>query len=201
MSDAPIQVDLLPIVRREDIAGDLLARIPSDLRLMPRWQAYVAAWGAELQELEDAAFLMVADGRIDTAQGVLLDRMGAYVDEQRLGLEDSAYRRFIKARIRVNGSDGGHAVLGDVLTLLTQPISITLMDAYPAGVTGYVFVTALFDDAQAARIGAMARRAVSEGVALGLVASRPDGLILSSVSEGAAGLAALNGPGLAQRLD
>lgn len=58
------------------------------------------AAGAALQISEDDIFDLLSGIHIDDAAGAMLDRWGAVVGEPRLGLIDTVYRGFIKAKIR-----------------------------------------------------------------------------------------------------
>lgn len=62
--------------------------------------AFVQAAGAALQIAEDDIFDLLSGIHIDDASGAMLDRWGTVVGEPRLGLIDTAYRGFIKAKIR-----------------------------------------------------------------------------------------------------
>ncbi len=59
-----------------------------------------------IQELEDEAQKVLLQRTLDNAVGFLLDGIGKLVGQQRLGLDDETYRRYIRARIVANNSDG-----------------------------------------------------------------------------------------------
>ena len=74
--------------------------------------------GASVQEVEDAFFDLVDQLAISNATGVWLDRLGAIVGEARAGeASDILYRRYVRARVKANRSNG---TLEDVLGVLVE---------------------------------------------------------------------------------
>lgn len=61
---------------------------------------------APAQAIEDTAQQMLTERYVDTAVGAQLDIIGRIVGQDRDGLVDDDYRRFIRARIAANDSDG-----------------------------------------------------------------------------------------------
>lgn len=69
---------------------------------------------APAQDLENVIQQFLANRFVDTAVGAQLDIIGAIVGEDRNGLIDNDYRRYIRAKIAVNNSNG---VFEDLLTI------------------------------------------------------------------------------------
>ncbi len=61
---------------------------------------------APMQALEDCLQQMLTERSVGTAVGAQLDLVGKIVGQDRIGLDDDAYRRYIRARISANKSDG-----------------------------------------------------------------------------------------------
>lgn len=58
------------------------------------------------QDIENALQQLKAYRFVDTAEGAQLDIIGRIVGQEREGLGDDDYRRYIRARIAANNSDG-----------------------------------------------------------------------------------------------
>lgn len=107
--------------------------VPSQFRDLPRFDALWAAIGAEAQRLEDLAFGVLSGTLLDNARGHALDQWGDLVGESRGALtDDHDYRRFIRARILANRSQGRPGELAEILTLLLEPVEIRYVPLYPA---------------------------------------------------------------------
>lgn len=93
----------------------------------------------QVQDLEDALFELITERTIDAAVGVQLDILGDIVGQpDRVGLSDDDYRTIIRARIKVNRSDGKAEQLIEILVLIATalsvlPLSIEFTDYPPAG--------------------------------------------------------------------
>ncbi len=105
----------------------------------PRLASLLLIFLDQVQELEDALFQLITDRAIDAAVGVQLDILGDIVGQpERVGLSDDDYRTIIKARIKVNRSDGHAEQLIEILALVAtltgveQPAEILLLDVPPA---------------------------------------------------------------------
>lgn len=69
---------------------------------------------APAQDVENALQQMALYRFVDTAEGAQLDIIGRIVGQEREGLTDTDYRRYIRARIAANNSNG---TIEDVLTV------------------------------------------------------------------------------------
>lgn len=66
----------------------------------------VATLATPFQSLENALSQLLLERSIDTAVGAQLDVIGRIVGEVRNGLSDADYRRYCRARIKVNRAKG-----------------------------------------------------------------------------------------------
>jgi len=95
----------------EVAAGDVdhvtnaLARLVEQFKL-PTIQALAAVLVAPVQSIEDALQQLYSERGVDTALGDQLDALGGIVGQDRGGLSDDDYRRYIRARIATNKSRG-----------------------------------------------------------------------------------------------
>lgn len=108
----------------------------------PRMAALLTIFMNQVQDLEDALFELITERTVDAAIGVQLDILGAIVGQpDRAGLSDDDYRTIIKARIKVNRSDGHADQMIEILRLIASatdaetPIQIIFIDLPPAGFT------------------------------------------------------------------
>jgi hypothetical protein len=109
-----------------------LARRLTQFKRAQNWAALLSALLEEIQELEEAAVGILEARNLDDATGDHLDLWGRLVGEYRLGKTDVDYRRFIKARLLRNTSQGNPDRQIVVLDLLTNPTRIILEELYPA---------------------------------------------------------------------
>lgn len=124
------------VTRESDHAGKMLARLAEEFR-KPRIQAILTAEAAQYQAIEDALWQLLSEFGVDTAVGWALDVLGRIVGEPRQGASDADYRLRVRARIRVNRSDGTIEDVIDVVRLLIGSVLlpstvIKLTEYYPA---------------------------------------------------------------------
>ena len=134
-------------VQRElDHAGKMLARLAEEFR-KPRISAVLTGEAAQYQAIEDAYWQLLIEFGVDTATGHALDVLGRIVGEPRQGALDADYRLRVRARIRVNRSDGTIEDIIEVVRLLIGSVllpsaTIKLTEYYPAAfvlrITGLV---------------------------------------------------------------
>ena len=106
----------------DDHAGEALARLPQQFADKPNVEKMINALAVPAQALEAALWQLLTERTIDTAVGTQLDELGAIVGEDRSGRDDTTYRRYIRARVLANKSQGlnsdiikvGNAVLDDL---------------------------------------------------------------------------------------
>ena len=129
-----------------DHAGKMLARLAEEFR-KPRIAAVLTGEAAQYQAIEDAYWQLLTEFGVDTATGHALDVLGRIVGEPRQGALDADYRLRVRARIRVNRSDGTIEDIIEVVRLLIGSVllpsaTIKLTEYYPAAfvlrITGLV---------------------------------------------------------------
>lgn len=98
-----------------DYAERAKARILSQYREKPKLVALVMTLAAAVQEIESALFDVIDQTAVGTAVGSWLDQLGNIVGEERGGVGDVLYRRYINARIAANGSEGTLENIIDVI--------------------------------------------------------------------------------------
>lgn len=123
----------------EDIA---LRRITSVFEEKTGIRALVGNVPKELTSLEETADQVRDERSVDLAVGVQLDKVGAIVDEPRLGRDDDEYRQAIKYRIFANNSKGTPTNLIQGLKALTSPTDCQYLESYPA--TALLFTNGFF---------------------------------------------------------
>lgn len=96
----------------------------------PRLDALLCVYLDQVQELEAVLWDVLVDRYIDTAVGVQLDVLGSIVGQGRLGLGDDDYRTLIRARIKVNLSDGHPEQLIEILSLIQDPDEPGVIELY-----------------------------------------------------------------------
>lgn len=73
-----------------------------------------------IQDVENALQQLLTERTIDTAVGVQLDVLGRVVGQARGGLPDDDYRRYLRARIATNRSNG---VTEDLITIMSLVVN------------------------------------------------------------------------------
>lgn len=119
----------------------------------------VKALCGPVQDIEDALWSLYTNRLLDDSDGVQLDNLGVIVGQARQGRNDPDYLQWIKARIRVNRSNGQGNDLLDVLSLvLDENAQSSMVESPPAAVTVRVYNYSgssdnLFDILTAAKAG------------------------------------------------
>lgn len=75
---------------------------------------FLTAVLASVQDVENALQQLYRERRIDTAVGTQLDILGKIVGQPRQALDDDTYRRYVRARVATNRSDG---LVEDLITI------------------------------------------------------------------------------------
>jgi hypothetical protein len=98
-----------------------------------RFRGVLKSYLTAIQDAEDGVWSSILGRLLDNAIGAQLDAIGRIVGEERADREDDLYRIFLRARIRVNWSNG-HA--NDVIAALRliNAGAFRYQDYYPASV-------------------------------------------------------------------
>jgi hypothetical protein len=108
------------IVRRNHITTEMLDRLPAQFRDKPRIEAIIRSLANQIQKHEQTFYDLYWRRRLDNAEDVDLDNLGALVGEPRQGWTDDEFRQYIRARIKTNRSDGRTETLIAILVLLFE---------------------------------------------------------------------------------
>ena len=99
----------------------------------PKIRAVGKSYLLQIQDLENALSELVFNTTIDNAIGQHLDNLGSIVGEPRAGREDEVYRAAIKARIKLNTSEGTiEDVIELAIAVANAPVSIKIVEGFPA---------------------------------------------------------------------
>jgi hypothetical protein len=153
--------------------GDHKERAVAELlfvnRMRPRIVALVRALAGGVQLLEDPMFDFITGWNVDLVSGDALDVFGTIVGEQRQGLDDATYRRFIRARVKANVSEGTRDELIEIWQLIMAADVVRYFDALPAGFSLYALRTTFLDDTTRGRAKAFMQDVKPAGVAMELI--------------------------------
>lgn len=130
----------------------------------PNIAAFIQAWAQQSQELEIAAFVLLAATTISSAFGVQLDGLGAIVGVERAGRTDADYRVRIAAQILRNNASG---TIEELLQLgvALGATSLELVEVQPAKIQ----LTAGIDVVNGAEIAQVMAAAKPAGVRMWFV--------------------------------
>jgi len=117
-----------------DHEGKGLSRLIRFFRVgKPRIAAFLGALTAQVQSIEDLAWTYYTSSRdLDTAAGVLLDRLGALVDEPRAGRSDTDYRAAIRVKILLLSCEGKIEQIYAICRLLSPAATVVITESWPA---------------------------------------------------------------------
>lgn len=115
------------------------ARLVQQFKDKAKLEAWLAAYVAQIQDLEDVFFQLLEDRVLDTAVGVQLDGLGDIVGEERKGKSDESYRTWIRGRIRANRSSGTPEDMLEVADLITDANALAIEEYYPAAFNLIIF--------------------------------------------------------------
>ncbi|MFU8802632.1 MAG: hypothetical protein ACNA8W_02375 [Bradymonadaceae bacterium] len=153
--------------------GDIRALAVLDLlhfdRLAPRMKAFVEALSGASQDIEDAAFDLLLSTGIEDATGRLLERLGRIVGERRGGLDDNAYRGFVRVRIQANLSAGARDELIAIFRDATGAERVRHFDLFPAAYAIYAERQEPMTERHRERVGELMRDIKPGGIGMTLI--------------------------------
>ncbi len=148
---------------------DAIARLLYQYKDKPNIESLIKdLFTTQIQELEDAIIPLYTRLSIDDSIGVQLDEIGEIVGQERLGLQDDAYRVFIKAKIGVNVSESDIPRVIDVWKLITNATINQLIETFPAEVNFYYDVP--IDDSLKDLVFLLMQKVVGAGIGVGFLA-------------------------------
>lgn len=140
----------------------------------PKIEALLESVVTELQELEAVFYSLIYHRFLGTAQGEALDFIGSIVGEKRSGLDDEAYRGYIRARVQTNLSNGEPERIIFILKSITNASLVQYSQQGPASVSlGFIPESPLFPFEQQ-RLYNHLEDALPSGVSLTLVEADPE---------------------------
>jgi hypothetical protein len=142
-----------------DLADQSVALFIDQFREKPRLEAWSRSFLKECQLLEDVFWDILQKRDIDQASGAQLDVLGKIVGQPRVGATDAVYRLHLRARIRINISNGETVDVIAVAQLLLQTAVFAYLEFYPASFVVDVLDPMLEDPAFTAALIAETRGA------------------------------------------
>lgn len=103
-----------------------LARLPQQFRGKTKIEALLTALVTPCSAIEDALWQLLVERGVESAIGVQLDQLGVVVGQERGGLSDADYRRYIRARVAANRSRGNFEDLIRVANLVINDDAATI---------------------------------------------------------------------------
>ncbi len=120
-----------------------------------------------IQELEDVLCQLLFERSLDTAEAEQLNVLGRIVGQPRRDLIDERYRRYIRARVRVNRSNGVVEDLIRILRLIVDDtVSIVIQPDFPAAL--FIELLGPVSDEEGTDLFALLVESISGGIRLTL---------------------------------
>ena len=120
------------LLHNPDLRARMRATLPSQFHT-PKMLAFVDGLARGAQEIEDLTFSLIVSRTLAAAAGAQLDQWGKLVGEERVGLGDTDYRRFIEARILVNLCESETDEIIAIWAKVAGPGWVRHRFIYPAG--------------------------------------------------------------------
>lgn len=108
------------------------------------FQGMLEAFAEVQQDNEDTLIEILRQRDIDNAEGAQLNQWGDIVGELRRTHTDESYRKFIRARISINDSEGDPERLIFILKTLTEGAKIRLIE-HPFATVEMIFLKDVLD--------------------------------------------------------
>lgn len=124
-----------------------LDRLAQHLRDQPRVEGLVRLVGTRTEEVEAALLSLETERLLETATGDQLDVFGDLVGQARAEADDATYRLRIKARVRVNRSNGrGDELLAIFRLVVPAGATLRLSEYEPTTIVLRVETYAIADE-------------------------------------------------------
>lgn len=127
-----------------DHEASAIKRLAQYIKDKPNFLAFLQAFTAQAQAVEDALQQLFTERGVDTATGEELDNLGNIVGEARGGLDDTTYRNLVKSGILLNKSSGTVSEILEVFALILPPGVIPVIVDEAPGQFRMVLTTADF---------------------------------------------------------
>lgn len=116
----------------EDHAEQAKENTISQYQELPRIQAVLRSYAVQVQLTENMQWDVLLSYLLDHVEGARLDTIGKVVGQPRKGADDTQYRIYILARIRVNRSNGLPADIVGLMILLFEGTEHSYNPYWPA---------------------------------------------------------------------
>lgn len=146
-------------------SAEALKRLPEVLKNKPQLAAWITALCQPAQTIEDVLYQLLVERTVDAGSGAQLDTLGKIVGQPRDGLNDTDYRRYIRARIATNKSSGLTNELLHIARLIVNDSDANIRwdPSYPTA--GTITVSSIpFDATLASILVKFLRAAAASGV-------------------------------------
>lgn len=157
-------------VPTEDHVVNALARLPLQFTDKPNVRAVLTALVTPMQTIEDTIASIIVQRSVNVAAGVTLTMLGTLIGQDRLGItDDEIFRRYVRARIGANKSNGLPVSLYNVARLVLNDSRYKLVLRNEGTATARLAISSAsigLDDAVAQVLGTMLEVAVAAGVRL-----------------------------------
>jgi len=90
--------------------------------------------GTQIQDIENKVRVLYFRYSIEYSSGKMLDNIGEIIGQSRKGMDDENYRKFIRAKIGLNSSEGNIDHIIKVWKLLTGTDNVELQEIFPGKV-------------------------------------------------------------------
>jgi hypothetical protein len=125
----------LTLAHKLDHEAEGLDTLIYDLRT-PKLQALLSTYLVEVQQAEDALWILYICSMIPDAFGAALDQLGGLVDQKRENRTDDVYRLWILAKALVLRSSGRpEELIAIARMVLPETVRVQIVDEYPAALS------------------------------------------------------------------
>lgn len=169
MSSASITVSVAAApIQPEDHVTNALNRLPLQFADKPNVRAVLTALVTPMQLIEDTIARIILQRSVNVATGQTLTMLGHLIGQERNGItDDELFRRYVRARIAANKSNGLFSTLYNVARLVLNDSRYKLVLRNEGTATARLSITSAtigLDDSVAQVLGTMLEVAVAAGV-------------------------------------
>lgn len=122
----------MTLEREDDHVEQAKQNTISQYHELPRIQATLRSYAEQVQLTENMQWDVLLSYLLDSVTGDRLDTIGKVVGQERKGVGDAQYRIYIKARIRVNRSNGLPRDIVGLMVLLFEGTEHSYNPRWPA---------------------------------------------------------------------
>lgn len=146
-------------------APDALNRFLYQFKGLPKIESLHNMQSKQIQDIEDSTFDFLTKIPMQTATGIVLDRWGIVLNEQRNGESDSQYRTRLFLKVSKNLCTGTSEDLIKFFNYMLQTTTVQLSDLFPAVI--YLTAVELISANDPAEIKIQLQKLCPAGVRIG----------------------------------